>query len=111
MRDMMGKGRHRGGSAVAWAQSGSDVGAELTKWGVWQPSLRHDRGPTALEALIGGLESTGTASRVPRLYPTLSSCMSAVISSALATQSVWTSSLRAGCHVLLEDSVPGERAA
>ncbi|CAK0732485.1 hypothetical protein CVIRNUC_000137 [Coccomyxa viridis] len=45
-------------------QSGSDVGAELTKWGAWQPSLRHDRAPTALGALIGGLESTGTASRV-----------------------------------------------
>ena len=67
--------RSKSRSAAALVQSGSDVGAALTKWGVWQPSLRHDRGSTALEALIGGLESTGRASRVSHLIASLPSCM------------------------------------
>lgn len=92
-------------------QSGSDVGAELTKWGAWQPSLRHDRGPTALDALIGGLESTGTASRVCHLCASLSARMPSSIPSTLATERVWTSSFWACCHVLLKGSVRQESSA
>ena len=45
-------------------QAGSDVGAMLTRWGIWQPSLMHNKTPSVLEALIGGLESTGNQESV-----------------------------------------------
>ncbi len=47
-----------------WQQAGSDVGAMLTRWGMWQPSLKHNRKPSVLEALIGGLESAGNQHNV-----------------------------------------------
>ena len=44
------------------------MGAMLTRWGMWQPSLKHNKKPTVLEALIGGLESTGNQHNVKAIH-------------------------------------------
>ena len=48
-------------------QAGVDIGARLTRWGQLQPS---QRGPSPVEALIGGLESTGSMCWVHALCTT-----------------------------------------
>ena len=41
------------------AQAGDDVSSMLTSFGSWQPSLASHRGPSVLDALLGGLGGQG----------------------------------------------------
>lgn len=45
-------------------QAGDDAGALLTKYGTWQPSLHHTRGPPVLDAIVGSLGGVGGERRV-----------------------------------------------
>lgn len=40
------------------------MSALLTKYGTWQPSLQHTRGPSVMEALVGSLGGKGGDTRV-----------------------------------------------
>ena len=40
--------------------AGDDVSSVLTKFGLWQPSLAPQRGPSVLDAVLGGLGKQGS---------------------------------------------------
>ena len=66
-------------------QAGVDIGARLTRWGQLQPSQRR---PSPAEALIRGLESTGSTSRVHALCTICVTLASAPKCSVVEIQSV-----------------------